>query len=135
MWPYLEEILNTHCAICWNHLGFEGTNEISLVVQAFIVKISQPGKWNQQVTNDRRYSSYLVGTSETTRATLFSVKENYFNQWLAGLIDGDGSFQVSKKGFTSCEITVALHDEHMLRIIQNKLGGSIKPRSGVRAVR
>lgn len=43
--------------------------------------------------------------------------------------------QVSKAGYSSCEITVALADERMLRIIQNKLGGSIKPRSGVQAIR
>ena len=43
--------------------------------------------------------------------------------------------QVSKAGYSSCEITVALADERMLRIIQDKLGGSIKPRSGVQAIR
>lgn len=43
--------------------------------------------------------------------------------------------QVSNAGYCSCEITVALADERMLRIIQNKLGGSIKPRSGVQAIR
>lgn len=102
-----------------------------------MVKISQIRKWNQPVTNDRSYSSYLVGTSETTRATPFGLKETRFNQWLAGLIDGDGCLLVSKAaaaaaaGYPSCEITVALADERMLRIIQNKLGGSIKPRSGV----
>ena len=104
-------------------------------MQAIMVKISQNHKWNQQVTKNRCYSSYLVGTSETTRATSFSTKEIHFNQWLSGLIDGDGSFQVSKKGYTSCEITVALHDERMLRTIQNFLGGSIKLRSGAKAVR
>jgi hypothetical protein len=82
---------------------------------------------NQQVTNDRSYSSHLVGTSETTRTTSFAPKETRFNQWLAGLIDGDGSMQVSKAGYSSSEITVALADECMLRIIQNKLGGFIKP--------
>ena len=100
-----------------------------------MVKISQIRKWNQPVTNGRRYSSHLVGTSETTRATSFGSKETRFNQWLAGLIDGDGCLLVSKAGYPSCEITVALADERMLRIIQNKLGGSIKPRSGVRAIR
>jgi len=134
-WPYLEEILNTYCAICWNQLYFESTNDISLVMQAIMVKISQNHEWNQQVTKNRYYSSHLVGTSETTRATLFSTKEIHFNQWLSGLIDGDGTFQVSKKGYTSCEITVGLHDERMLRTIQNFLGGSIKLRSGAQAVR
>ncbi len=47
-----------------------------------------------------------------------------FNQWLAGLIDGDGYLRVSKQGYTSCEITVGLEDEKMLIQIQNKFGGS-----------
>jgi ubiquinol-cytochrome c reductase cytochrome b subunit len=51
------------------------------------------------------------------------------------LIDGDGCFLVSQKGYTSCEITVALEDEKLLRIIQNKIGGSVKIRSGVKAIR
>lgn len=136
MWPFLGEILNSNCAICWESLIFKGTNCISLnICWAPMVKISKIHKWNQQVTNGRSYSSHLVGTSETTRATSYSFKETRFNQWLAGLIDGDGSLLVSKEGYTSCEITVALADERMLRIIQNKLGGTIKPRSGVRAIR
>lgn len=107
---------------------------------AMLVKIpksplSPKRKCNQPVTNDRSYSSHLVGTSETTRATTFSHQEIIFNQWLAGLIDGDGCLLVSKAGYTSCEITVALADERLLRTIQNKLGGSIKPRSGVQAIR
>ena len=54
---------------------------------------------------------------------------------LAGLIDGDGSLQVSKARYSSCEITVALADESMLLYIQSKAGGTIKKRSGVQAVR
>jgi len=42
---------------------------------------------------------------------------------------------VSKAGYSSCDITVDQVDERMLRIIQNKLGGAIKPRSGVKAIR
>lgn len=100
-----------------------------------LVKEPRNRKWNQPVTNGRRNTSHLVGTSETTRATSYGLKETRFNQWLAGLIDGDGCFQVSKAGYISCEITVALSDERMLRIIQNKIGGSIKPRTGVKAIR
>jgi hypothetical protein len=114
----------------------KGTTIVSLGL-SLAVGVKNPGirMWNQPVTNDRNYSSYLVGTPETTRATSFGLKETRFNQWLAGLIDGDGCLQVSKAGYSSCEITVALADERMLRIIQNKLGGSIKPRSGVQAIR
>lgn len=102
---------------------------------------------NQQVT--KRFN-FLVGTSETTRSlSLFSNfpedvvhnnnKDNFndkaFNDWLAGLIDGDGSLLVSKSGYASCEITMSLQDEHALAIIKQKLGGSIKLRSGVKALR
>ena len=87
----------------------------------------------QSAGNQRRFNSSLVGTSETTRtATNFPV---VFCQWLAGLIDGDGCFLVSKKGYTSLEITVGIEDLRLLRFIQNKLGGSIKMRSGAKAYR
>jgi len=46
-----------------------------------------------------------------------------------------GCLLVSKAGYSSCDITVDQVDERMLRIIQNKLGGAIKPRSGVKAIR
>lgn len=86
---------------------------------------------NQRPTHIVHVSS-LVGTSETTRATFFTSP---FCQWLAGLIDGDGSLQVSKAGNTSCEITMGSADIVCLRYLQDKLGGSIKPRSGVNALR
>lgn len=62
-------------------------------------------------------------------------KDIKFNQWLRGLIDGDGCFIISKQGVISCEITVKLEDEKMLRVIQDKIGGIISPRSGAKAVR
>ena len=100
-----------------------------------LVKVFKICSWNQPVTKGIRNKSYLVGTSETTRAKSYNKKETRFNQWLAGIIDGDGCFLLSLAGYCSCEITVALADERLLRIIQNKLGGSIKLRSGVKAIR
>ena len=88
---------------------------------------------NQQVTKKKEnlvYFSNLVETSETTRAT-----NTTFSQWLAGLIDGDGSLLLSKSGYASCEITMDLRDEKALIYIQNKIGGSIKLRSGAKALR
>jgi len=86
---------------------------------------------NQRPKSLRNISS-LVGSSETTRATHFNSQ---FCQWLAGVIDGDGCLLVSKAGYTSCEITMGLSDLSCLKYIQNKIGGSIKSRSGVRAYR
>jgi len=129
---------STHCTICWNGLL---SNDITVLVSGVLV--TSLGSENvsfgiQSAGNQRqlRTVSSLVGTSETTRATaLNSLYSNAFCQWLAGLIDGDGSLLVSKAGFTSCEITMGSADLSCLRYLQDKLGGSIKPRSGVNALR
>lgn len=80
---------------------------------------------NQQVTKE---FDIRVGTPEAVCPLTFS-------SWLAGLIDGDGCLLVSKEGYSSIEITIELSDEHALQIIKNKLGGSIKLRSGSRSLR
>ena len=58
-----------------------------------------------------------------------------FKEWLAGLIDGDGYFSMTKKGYTSLEITMDIRDEHALNIIKNVYGGTIKLVTGKRALR
>jgi hypothetical protein len=58
-----------------------------------------------------------------------------FQEWLAGLIDADGCFTLSKKGYAALEITKDLKDKKALYIIKQKYGGSIKLRSGARAKR
>jgi hypothetical protein len=113
---------------------------------------------NQQVTNSHLD---LVGTSETLRIVSFlttiptlqstlnsnsnsnsntnsnpnSNDDKRFNEWLAGIIDGDGTLLVSKSGYCSCEITMDKYDEHTLMHIKNKLGGSVKSRSGSNSYR
>ena len=56
-------------------------------------------------------------------------------QWLAGLIDGDGTFYLSKTGYGSLEITIDMRDEHALQVIKNVYGGSIKLVSGRKRLR
>lgn len=88
------------------------------------------------------------GSSETLRAVCSQQISNiniktrrahksppFFSHWLAGLIDGDGSLLVSKQGYSSCEITVAEREWKILQTIKSRLGGSIKPRTGARALR
>ena len=102
---------------------------------------------NLQVT--KAFNSW-VGTSEAIRLLnknfIFSKNKQFsnnntnnnnikFNEWLAGLIDGDGSFLLSQKGYASLEITMDIRDEHALQIIKNVYGGSIKLRSGANALR
>jgi hypothetical protein len=95
---------------------------------------------NSQVTNAL---STQVGTSEAIRLLNIrlihnlsnSGKDLIFKQWLAGLIDGDGCFLLSKKGYASLEITMDIRDERALQAIKNVYGGSIKLRSGISALR
>ena len=90
-------------------------------------------KYNHsQVTNT--FNS-LVGTSEAIRLLSIGNKNTNKAEWVAGLIDGDGSFLLSKKGYASLEITMDIRDEHALKIVKNLYGGSIKLRSGANALR
>ena len=86
---------------------------------------------NLQVT---KAHSKRVITSEAARP-LTTKTELAWNQWLAGLIDGDGCLLISKHGYTSCEITMGIRDEHALNQIKQKLGGSVKLRSGSNSIR
>lgn len=133
----------THCAICWN--GFNA-DIITITVSGLLLvpRCSQNMKsgYTRSAGNQRqtRSVSSQVGSSETTRAThstpsLKSGLSPKFCQWMAGLIDGDGCFLVSKAGYVSCEITMGSNDLHCVRVLQNALGGSIKMRSGVNALR
>lgn len=87
---------------------------------------------NQQETKD----ICRVGSSVTIRSLSSSTQsELHWNQWLAGLIDGDGCLLISKAGYASCEITMGIEDEHALMQIKQKLGGSVKSKSGAKALR
>ena len=98
--------------------------------------------YNPQVTNA---FNWLVGTSETIRLLnknkrlihklSNSDKDLKLKQWLAGLIDGDGCFTLSKKGYAGLEITMDIRDERALQTVKNVYGGSIKLRSNSNALR
>jgi len=60
-------------------------------------------------------------------------KDLLFNQWLAGLIDGDGYFILTKKGYNSCEITMDARDKKALYEIKHKYGGTLKQISNANA--
>ena len=63
-------------------------------------------------------------------STLVNPNDKNFYEWLAGLIDGDGHFYISKKGTVTLSITMDKRDKDCLLFIQSKLGGSIYEISG-----
>jgi len=82
----------------------------------------------------------LVGTSETVRmlSTNLTIKENgdlKIRQWIAGVIDGDGHFHVSKLSYVTLEIVMELRDIACLFKIKQRYGGSVKSTSHANAVR
>jgi hypothetical protein len=81
----------------------------------------------------------LVGTSETVR-----MLSNYYlkgdgelkiRQWIAGIIDGDGNFQISKKGYVELSVVMEPRDIACLCKLKQRYGGSIKATSHAKAVR
>lgn len=109
---------------------------------------------NQQVTNVESFNfmeqyhtkneyGLLVGTPEAVcpptnfgnKKQTKTNKKARKSQWLAGLIDGDGHFGVSKEKYTSLEITVHAKDELVVKKVKHLYGGSVKPRSGNNSVR
>ena len=97
---------------------------------------------NPQVT--KAFNSW-VGTSEAIRLLNKKIRRIHtkgssetnlkFKEWLAGLIDGDGCFTLTKKGYAGLEITMDIRDERALQAVKNVYGGSIKLRSNAKALR
>uniref|UniRef100_UPI003002DBD5 LAGLIDADG homing endonuclease n=1 Tax=Malassezia brasiliensis TaxID=1821822 RepID=UPI003002DBD5 len=122
LWPFVDDYSNltSNYAVCWNDLQYQlypidinvmPTNSVSNLFSILLFSKqdklskytnmflnSKNGITKIQSAGNQRYlsnQSNLVGTSETTRVT---TKENdSFNQWFAGLIDGNGCFLISKK--------------------------------------
>ena len=69
------------------------------------------------------------------QASKSDLNKHDFDSWLAGFIDADGYFGLSKAGQLTCEITTDVADESLLRKLQATFGGSVKSRAGSASVR
>lgn len=58
-----------------------------------------------------------------------------FFEWLAGVIDGDGNFNLSKGGTARFNVTMDIRDKSALYEIKHKLGGSIYTIANANALR
>ena len=56
--------------------------------------------------------------------------KKFANEWLSGLIDGDGCFQLSKKGYASLEITMETRDKNCLYKVKDHFGGAVSLKQG-----
>lgn len=64
------------------------------------------------------------------------LKNDSWNEWFAGIVDGNGCFYINKKNEISFEVTTSIIDIQILYNIKNKLNiGSLQIRSGSTSVR
>ena len=122
----------------------KGRNKVS-TLKLFLVGISETIRTQKRISyminklllesNNEHNHVVKVNDFENLTTNQKNNEDKKFNEWLAGLIDGDGCFGITQKKYTNCEITVGLEDEKMLRQIQNKFGGSVSLRSGAKAIR
>jgi NADH:ubiquinone oxidoreductase subunit 4 (subunit M) len=125
---YISNVLFNSFSTMWQYFSFEKMSE----------------KWKNIIL------SKWVGISEAIRLILFprrmyfhssvftNVSENTsssFYEWLAGVIDGDGYFNLSKKGTARLIITMDIRDQSALYEIKHKLGGSIYTIAGANALK
>lgn len=114
---------------------------ISEAICLLLIKINPPsGEHKNYGKTSLKVSSMVYQWSQkfnySTSLKNKIKEEKRFNEWLSGLIDGDGYFYNAKNSNSSgLEITMDLRDEHCLYQVKQKFGGSIKLRSGVNAVR
>ena len=79
--------------------------------------------------NTKKYRQYSTNITNDNQLNL------NFNEWLAGVIDGDGHFILSKKGSARLYIVMDIRDKKALYDILHKFGGSIRPIAGANALR
>lgn len=102
-------------------------------ISVFYGKLKKPFSvkmYSNIISNQSAGNSFKStgGSSETTRVTSF------YN-WLAGIIDGDGYFGISKSKYISCEITLKTLEYTALAKIKKQFGGSIQMRSKTNVIR
>jgi hypothetical protein len=95
---------------------------------------SEKGEYKSNI-EIRKLRVPLITTTLNLKSNTLKPEDNRFNQWLAGLIDGDGCFQLSKKGYASLEIVAHIRDKNCLYQIKQKFGGAVKLRANLNHLR
>ena len=109
---------------------------ISEAIRLILVKnLLQIIKFTLNNTDSKEYKNETHNTSLSNKDSLKKDNIFKFNQWLAGLIDGDGYFILTKKGYASFVVTMDARDKAALYEIKHKYGGSIKPVANAKALR
>jgi hypothetical protein len=88
--------------------------------------------YNLSFENNKNISNSLLSEDKILKS---EDNPDYFFEWLAGVLDGDGYFNLSKGGTARCTITMDIRDKSVLYEIKHKLGGSIYTIANANALR
>ena len=106
------------------HLTHEGIEKIKII------------KSNMEKRRKKKYiRQYSTLIKKRNIEVIRDYEEKKFNEWLGGLIDGKGTFVISKKGYANFKLIVSEKDIFLINEIKQKLGGSIKEISGSKALK
>ena len=94
-----------------------------------------PSLATRKIKNSLSVSISTPGNKRHYSTTINKGDQTKFNQWLGGLIDGDGQFHTTKKGISSLKIVMHINDKSLLYSIKHKYGGFIKEIAGSNALK
>jgi NADH:ubiquinone oxidoreductase subunit 4 (subunit M) len=86
------------------------------------------------VYNKIKYDDRIQFSTNSYSGSIISKPDPFF-EWLAGVIDGDGYFNLSKKGTARFNVTMDTRDKKVLYEIKQKFGGSIYTIANANALR
>ena len=131
MWQYFYIMLYIIMSVRWKINIISKLVGISEAIRLMLIYLNYMFKFANlfilKISTKYPYSTHNHNIKNTI--------DNSFNQWLSGLIDGDGYFILTKKGYASCEITMDIRDKKALYEIKQKFGGSIKTVANASALR
>ncbi len=85
--------------------------------------------------NRRSYSTVCNLNSHQGGSFPCSNDKIKFKEWLGGIIDGNGQFNLTKKGYARFILVFSIEDKAALYEIKHKYGGSIKHISGGKSLK
>ena len=133
-----NNFFNSFIKYFWLSYGYflTGIEKWKIIIISKLVGISEAIRLILAYTNmyNNLYSFSKIKYYSTDIITKNNLNQE-FNEWLAGLIDGDGHFILSKKGSARLYIVMDIRDKKALYDILHKFGGSIKDKSGANALR
>jgi intein-encoded DNA endonuclease-like protein len=120
-----------------NIVLLKGDTYVSLTKETFaeIKQIKSRMNKGRKIKNPLSVSISTPGNKRHYSTGINKGDQTKFNQWLGGLIDGDGQFHTTKKGISSLKIVMHINDKSLLYTLKHKYGGFIKEIAGSNALK